>query len=1020
MWKFFIQYDRFSYLLLLALIVIGAYAVISIPRESAPEVEIPIGIIQVALPGAQALEVETLITNRIERAVAGVSNIKSITSTSNAGTANITVEFTATTELDTAIDDLNDAVSRVEADLPSEATDPRVTSVDFTDQPIMTVVLSGDKSGSEFLRLAEEVEAEIESIPNINRVSVQGVANREFRVVVDKTALATYALDLTTVTNALQSANTIVPIGSITTNNINYTVTLGNNFETADDIAKTPIARNEATPVLLRDIATIEETVTDGGTITRYSQSGEPAQSAVTLDVYKTSGDDISRIADSVLVTLEKLQKQDHLLANTNVDISLNQGELNENELLRLLSSGLQTVALVLLVVVLAIGWREGLIASIAIPLSFLFGFIGLYFSGNTINFLSLFALILGVGILVDSAIVMVEGINRKMKDDPTIEKREAALATLHEFTTPLTAGTLTTVSMFAGLFVVGGVTGQFIASIPFTLTFVLLASLFVALGIIPLVASLFLRRKQTNALEIKQRAISHRIEDWYRKKLNSILGNTKKERRFLWSLRLGLVVAIILPIIGVVEVIFFPQSDIDYLFVELNLPPGSSKELTDLHIRRVEELIYPYKDVESFITTVGSGSQFGGGGSGEEKANLFILLQEDREQSSTEILTQMTKDFTVLEDLDIAVNQPNNGPPTGAPVAITLKGQDLDALEDAAVRATQILRKNAGVTSVNSETANSNLQFELTLDPEVSAAYGVTALQLSSYLRTAVYGSEATSINTINDDIPVKVQLSETTEMNSINDVMRTSVPSPTGPVLVSEVTNLNLNQVLPQITHKDRERAITIEANITNSANAREIQNQVVTDLEGDSEFPANVTIQAGGETDEADTAFADLFLALIVGIVLMGAILTLQFNSYLHTRYVLSILPYSLIGIFFGLAITGNSLSFTSIMGFIALSGIVVNNAILLIDMMNKERLRLPEKSIREVVIDTSVSRLRPILLTTTTTVIGMIPLTFVDAVWSPFAYAVMFGLLFSVIITLLLIPITYNRKPGKVNS
>jgi len=622
----------------------------------------------------------------------------------------------------------------------------------------------------------------------------------------------------------------------------------------------------------------------------------------------------------------------------------------------------------------------------------------------------------------------MVEGINRRMKEDETIDKKTAALENIHEFATPLIAGTLTTVSLFVGLFVVSGVIGQFIKSIPFTLIFLLFASLFVALAIVPLLASVFLRRRSTTRLEKWQNASSRKLEAWYSGKLASILGNKSKERRFLWAIRLALVVALLLPALGFVKVEFFAQGDVDFIIVEVEAPEGTTKEVTDIAVRRVEEILYTNDAIDSFGITIGSGSQFGGGGSGEKFANIFVSLAEDREESSTVVVESLRADLAVIRDVKVTVNQPSDGPPTGAAVVIKYLGDDLTALTNFANQTAALLKTIDNTTNVETSTSANNTEFVLTLDRAKATSLGLDPFTISQIARTAVFGTEATALTTLTEDIPVVVKLNlnsqanvatDTTNVATIDALTRIEIPTQTGSVPLSSLVSVTLRESSTVINHEDQKRVVTVTADVTSEGNAREIQALAIERIQNELRLPDSIQLSTGGgEAEDSNQAFIELLLALIVGIILMIGILTLQFNSYLHTRYVLSVLPYSLIGIMGGLALTNNPLSFPSIMGFIALSGIVVNNSILIIDMMNKMRRKDPTRDITEIVIDASSNRLRPILLTTLTTVFGMIPLTYAGDLWAPLAYAVIFGLIFCVCITLLLVPIIYNRKPGTV--
>ncbi len=1071
---------------LIALMSIGAYTALAIPKESAPEVIIPVGIVTTVLPGAPAADVEALITNEIERGLTSLENVKQITSTSREGVSSITVEFEASADLDTSIQDLKDEVDSIKQELPSDAEDPFVTEVNFVDQPIMTIAFAGDISDFAFTELATDIENQLESIPGISRAEYAGVRDRQVTVIVDQASLLRFDIDLNQVTNALRNANQTVPIGQIQNNGVSYNVAFEGDISDSSQIPDISVTTRGGQPVFIRDLATIEDGLSTARSLTRLSIDGSPSQKAISFSVYKQTGGDITAIARNVNERIDELKKPNQLLDGITTLTVLDAGKDIETDLIRLSTSGLQTVVLVVLLLILAIGWREGLLAGTAIPLSFLIGFIGLYFSGNTINFLSLFALILGIGILVDSAIVMVEGINRRMKEDPNIDKQQAALDTIREFSAPLISGTLTTVAMFAGLFIVSGVIGQFIASIPFTLIFLLFASMFVSLAIIPLFAASFLRRRSSTVLEKKQVEYAHKLESWYKKHLGAILDDSKKQYLFLSALSAALVGSIFLavnifagliavplvflstykiyslqerkgfgefmrfvlwapataaiitisiviasfafPTVNLVKVIFFEQSDVDYVIVEVENPEGTTKEVTDIDIRRVEELLYSEDYIASFVTTVGSGSQFGSGGSGEKFANIFVTLDSERTLTSTEIVEELQTTFSPLRDIKVTVNQPSDGPPTGAAIVVKLVGEDLTQLTTIANQSAEILKETEYVTNVQTSTNSNNTEFVLSLNRIKASSLGLDPFTISQVARTAVYGVEATSLTTINDDVNVVVKLnvsntaaatSETSNVATVSDLSRIAIPTATGEVPLSSLVDISLRESSTIINHEEGDRFVSITAQVSAEGNAREIQTAVIEKIKADLAIPEDIVISTGGgETEESNEAFIEMFVALIVGIGLMVGILVLQFNSYLHTRYVLSILPYSLIGIFVGLAITRSPLSFPSMMGFIALSGIVVNNSILLIDMMNQMRIKESQKNVRDVVLDAASSRLRPILLTTITTVAGMIPLTYAGDLWAPLAYAVMFGLLFSVIITLVLIPIVYFKKPGNV--
>lgn len=1087
MFEFFVLNRKFAYLFLFSLIALGVYSLVSIPRESSPEVVIPIGIVQTVLPGAPATDIESLVTNEIERGLSSLPNVKKITSTSREGSSTVTVEFLAEADIDESIQNLKDEVDNISRQLPNSAEKPFVSEINFVDQPILTVAVAGDLLPTELRVLANSLEKELESIANVSKVETAGVEEREVSVLINQAQLRQYNLSITNVTNALANANRALPIGQISNDGTLYNVAFEGKIESVSEIPNIVVGLTGSEPIYLRDIAVIQDGLSAATTISRVSVAGSPSASSISLSVYKQRGGDITRIAKAVNTKIEELQKDGELLDELTVTTLLDSGKQIQSNLFELTSSGLQTVFLVIGLLAITIGWRESLVAGIAIPLSFLIGFIGLYFSGNTINFLSLFALILGIGILVDSAIVMVEGINAKMKKDPNINKDLASIMTIREFKAPLIAGTLTTVSMFTGLFIVSGVIGQFISSIPFTLIFILFASLFVSLAIIPLFASQFLRRRSSTEFERKQIAYAHRLESWYKEKLKTVLENPLYQFRFLSLLISGLVFVLTLPIsfligiilapiiyivsmklylyfaeskintwlqktvrafalvlvIGVVgtiswlalptiplvKVVFFEQGDVDYIIVEVETNEGTKKEITDITVRTIEEVLYQSENIDSFVTTVGSGSQFGSGGAGQKFANIFITLIEERTKTSTEIVEQLRTDLSGINDAKVTVNQPSDGPPTGSAVVVKYLGDDLTKLTEISNQTAQLMREIDYITNIQTTSNNNNVEFVLTLDKAKASALGLDPFTISNIARTAVFGSEATSLTTLEEDIPVIVKLNlsedtnatnETTNETTINTLSRIQIPTQTGTIPLSSLVSISLRESSTAIAHEDSKRVMTVTADVTAEGNVRDVQAEVLATIDKQLNLPVGIEISSGGgETEESNQAFLEMVLALLVGVLLMIGVLVYQFGSYLHTRYVLSILPYSLIGIFVGLAATMNPISFPSIMGFIALSGIVVNNSILLIDMMNQERKKNPQKQIRDVVLDASVDRLRPILLTTVTTVAGMIPLIYSGDIWAPLAYAVMFGLAFSVVITLLLIPILYHKNPGDIS-
>jgi multidrug efflux pump len=1024
LWFFFLSKRQFTWLLMAALIAVGTYAAVIIPKESNPEVIVPIGIVRTTYPGASALDVERLITNKIEDSVGSIENLDKLTSSSNDSISIITVQFNASANVDKSMQDLKDLVDRVKPELPEEANDPDVTRVDFSNQPVFVVSVSADLPPTEFSRLSKEVESELEDIAGVSGVDVAGVRDREVQVVVNPDALHAFNLTLQDVSRAIRASNVALPAGTITTNRIEYAIQFEGDITDPEVVRDIVIKNVQGQPVFVHDVATVSNGVTKPTTYSRVSVNGGDTEPAMTFSVHKAAGADVTALTTNVQNRITALTKPGALLEGSQVLVSFDAGKEVRKNLGELVGAGLETVVLVIICLLLTIGWRESLVAAVSIPLSFVIAFIGLLVSGNTINFVSLFALILAVGILVDSGIVVTEAIHTRMRSlgDPD----EAARAAIREYAWPLIGGTMTTVAVFVPLFFISGITGEFISSIPFTIIFVLIASIVVALGMVPLIAIKATKSTSSNKFEEIQEAYTHRAQTWYKTKLLTFFANKRAQRIFLWALGLGLIVSLALPFTGLVKAVFFPGEDADFVYVELETRQGTPLTETDLTLRSIEEKLYEKDYIESFTTTSGAGSMFSDSPSaGAKFANVTVALKTDRTLTSADVATDLRASLTDIPNAQIRVTEQQGGPPSGAPVLIQFFGDDLEELRRVTEQSEQILASISGTTNVTASTKNVSTEFALTIDNAKASVIGLSPATVADTLRTAVFGTTATTIRRQGDDIDVIVKLALNPEYSdpslttdvSLDAIRNLTIETPQGSVLLGSVLKEELRAANASIAHKDKSRVESVSAyNLPDTTSG-----DIVAEFkkrESELKLQDGVTIKYGGETEDINKSFTEMFLALVAGLVFMLAILVLSFNSLRYALYLLMVVPLSLIGVLDGLAITGKPISFTSLLGVVALAGVIINHAIILMDSMIHYRHKGGDRSLEEVVADAAVSRLRPIVLTTITTVIAMIPLARISDFWSPLAYAIMFGLSFAMILTLILVPTLYYRHEKKL--
>ncbi len=1025
LWYFFLRKREFSLLLIATLIGLGAYSVISISKESSPEVIIPIGIVTTIYPGTSALDVEELITNKLEQEISNVEDLDTLTSTSRDGASIIVANFDAHADIDKSIQHLKDAVDLAKSKLPKDALDPTVNEVNFANQPILVFSISSDLPPLEFTKLAEAVRDELEAVHGVSDVVINGTRAHQVQVTVNEAALSTYGLSLSDVSGALREANLTIPVGTVVTGGIEYAIRYEGKIEDASLIENIPVGTRGGLPVYVRDIATVQNGVERESSISRVSVGGAPSEAAFTLSIFKRSGLDVTEVSSAVNQKIEEMKKQGDLLATSQVLTVFDQGENVHKDLSDLITAGFETVVLVIVTLLLTIGWRESVVAALSIPLSFVIAFIGLYVSGNTINFISLFALILAIGILVDSGIVITEAIHTRLRKLNNVD--EAAKLALKEYAWPLIGGTFTTIAVFAPLFFLSGIIGKFIASIPFTIIFVLLASIFVALGMVPLLAVYLTKDSHSNKFEELQEKYTHVAQMWYRNKLIRFLKNRRAQRFFFLALGLGLVLAVILPFSGLLKVIFFPPENVDYVFVDLETKQGTPVTETDLALRTVEEMLYDKSYVASFTSTAGAGSSFTGANlSGAKYANITITLRKDRTLTSGEISDELRAEFLKVQSADVHVAEQENGPPSGAPVFIKFFGDDLPELALVVERAERILESIPGTRDISMSTKSNATELVLEIDKDKASAAGVSPAQIGETLRTAVFGITATTLSQNGTDVDIVVKLDVDPNQHDVSavpnitlDTLRNlSVTSRTGEsVLIGSVVKERLSAANAVIAHEDGERIETIGAYTEGAVTAAEVVSQFKK-REAELELPPGVRISYGGETEDINRSFTEMAFALVAGLMLMLAILVLSFNSIRYSIYLLLAVPLSLIGVFAGLTFTRQALSFTSLLGVIALAGVIINHAIILMDSMIHYRNAMgQDDELMDVVADAAVSRFRPIFLTTITTVVGMVPLSTISDFWSPLAFAIMFGLTFAMVLTLVLVPALFYRNEKK---
>ncbi|MBD3281332.1 MMPL family transporter, partial [Candidatus Uhrbacteria bacterium] len=1038
-WAFFVNRWRITVLLLLAVTIWGAIGLTQIPKESDPEVVIPIAVVSVAYPGASPADMEKLVTDKVEEKLERLDNVKEITSTSLEGLSSITVEFEADADLNDSISKLREEADNAKADLPEDATDPTVTEIRMDDFPILTISLLGDIPPEDLEKYGEQLQSELEQTSKVSKVTLYGIEEKQMQVYVDIAAMEGYGLSIGQVMQQIRSNHSDLPIGSFLLNDYYYQASVKGQFESPEDLLAMPVANVKGENIFLRDIAQVREYFAPANSEASVyqAQTGE-SKPSVTLEVFKQAGGNILDMVDASNARLDKFAEE-VLPPGVDVFVANDYSVFIRDDIQTLGTSGLQTIAIIFIVLFLALGFREAFLTSLSIPLIFAIGFGGLLAVGETLNSLTLFALILSLGLIVDTSIVIMEGIHDNIYKN-RMSARQAAWLSVKMYKAPLITSTLTTVSVFAPMAMMSGIMGEYIKHLPITITVVLFASLFVALFVLPAIAVFCF--KVLKQKKVSKPWLSYLVEPlsrWHRDKLARVLPS--RGRRWSWVVGmfgLMLLAFSFIPL-GWLKVELFPSIDLDFFMVKIETPVGTTLEETGRITQQVEAKIRELDYIDNYVTVLGSeGMSFSFSGAGADsanKANITVNLvkpEDGRDKKSYEISEKFREKIAGITEADVEVQEISAGPPTGAPIEVRVYGDNLTDAESTANMIARTLETIDGAQEITTDIETGTGEFYFELKRDKLSYYGLTASQVAGELRMAVFGDDSIKILRDGDETPIVVRLDfredeclndKTTQLLERRDEVTIcrSVPrstaqlqnlmlsSPRGMVALGELAEMKLQSTVTAIKHKDRERVVRVQAYNREDVPIVDIVEKLQSEV-NDVELSANVRVEYGGETEDITESYISLAYAMIVGVLLILLLLVLQFQSFKQPFIILFIVPLSLIGVFAGLTLLGRNFSFPGFIGIVALLGVVVNDSIVLIDRINYHMGTGREKV--DSIITAANERLQPIILTSITTAFGVLPLAFANEMWADLAWTIVFGILFATVLTLIMVPIFYQ--------
>jgi multidrug efflux pump subunit AcrB len=1096
----------------------GIFSYQSMPREAFPEIVVPEIFVSTAYPGNSAIDIEKLITRPLEKEINGISGVDEITSTSIEGFSSIKITFDFSVTPTEALRKVKDKVdaAKSDKDFPKDLpSDPTVKELNFAElMPIMNINLSGDFSMDELKEFGEYLEDEIEKVPEISKVEIRGIQDKEMEISVDLYKMEISQISFNDIAQAIQNENMTVSGGDLLENGLRRNVRVIGEFKSANEIADIIVKQENEEIVYLRDIATVTFKEQE-----KQSYAREFSQPVVMLDVTKRGGENLINASTQIDVIIAKA-KESYFPSNLNISKTNDQTNDTKTMVADLENSIILGIILVVVVLLFFLGIRNALFVGIAIPLSMFMSFIVLNALGVTLNTMVLFSLVIALGMLVDNGIVVVENIYRLL--DEGYSKIDAAKYGVGEVAMPIIASTATTLAAFFPLAFWPGMMGEFMRYLPITLIIVLLSSLFVALVINPMLTSVYMKIKEDEvnfkrivifsavlffigviliiaglALGIKglnaagllfviagllrvintkflgpatawfQNKFLPKLEGFYERTLQYALRG--KRPRWFFAGTFGLLfVAILLFMAFPPKVLFFPETPPKQVYVYLEYPIGTDIEVTNKLSIDVENKIQNYLKkyevdgknvlITSVIGQVGEGTSDPNrgqdGGTTPNKARVtvdFVKFIERGDINTEDVLIEIRELLKDIPGVDIIVDRPADGPPAGAPINIEVSGDDYEQLLATSEDIKQFIKnKNIlGIEELKLDVEQGKPELPIIIDRQKARRLNVSTGQIGDALRTSLFGKEISTFKDGEDDYPINIRLADKYRYDKaalINQkiTFRDQSSGKIVQVPISAMAHTEASSTFSAVKRKDLDRVITIASNVLEGYNATEINDQIKEVLEK-YDLPKNISISFTGEQEKQAEEMAFLSKALLIAVFFIFLILVAQFNST-STPIIISLtVLLSLIGVLLGLIVFRMEfVIMMTMIGIISLAGIVVNNAIVLIDYTNlimvRKRLEegmsageLTKEMIYESIVEGGKTRLRPVLLTAITTILGLLPLAigininfmtlFTEfnpefyiggenvAFWGPMSWTIIFGLTFATFLTLVIVPVMY---------
>ncbi|GIP63636.1 multidrug ABC transporter [Virgibacillus pantothenticus] len=990
-------------MIVLAILALGAVSLRSLTVDLFPKIDLPVAVVATSYQDAAPQEVENLISRPIESAVSTVEGIETVQSQSQSGSSLVVLMFNNGTDLDQALLDVRESVDQVKDLLPSQAGDPNIMRFNPDQLPVMWVGLTGENAASLTKTADEQVVPFLERQGGVGSVNVEGGKEREIQLILDEAKLQQYGATAQTIMQSLTSTNQSASVGTVEKGDKDLQLRVTGEFESIDDIKQTIVQTESGATVHVDDLAEVKDDFKEQSGMTLVN--GKPS---VVLSILKKTDSNTVEVATNIEDSLQEI-KQD-LPSDVNLDIIIDTSDFIQMSIDSVVQNILIGGAISIFILLLFLkSIRATIVIGLSIPIAIITTFILMYFTGETLNILTLGGLALGLGMMVDSSIVILEHIYSYRQRGYSL--KDAAIKGASELAPAVIASTTTTLVVFLPIIYVEGIASDMFTPLALAVSFSLITSLVVAITLVPMLSSKLLQKAMQDG---GKRYWFDRFLGWlntkYQKALKWVLGHRKTT---VFVTVVAIVGSLALtPFIGAE---FIPSADQGQLEIRVETDPGSSLKHTEEIVEQVNKELEPFESlIETNYVSVGGGDMVAGSsGSGNQAVYTMQLIPStEREKTTIQVVQEIDDKLQGIAGAEITVNSMDSGMNMGDPIQVQLNGPEHEVLRDISEQVVREIEQIDGIYNPETSASEGVPQMNIEVNQEQAAMYGLNQEQVLGQIQMQFTGQVATQFRENGQEMDVTLMYPEE-QRSKIEDLHDMKIQTPQGATIsLDELAEFKQMSGPVSLQRENQQPQMNVSSQIVDR-DLGTITQDVEKTLAG-MELPEGYNYEIGGQAQDMTESFTELAIALVFSIFLVYAVMAVQFENFLFPLIVMFAMPTTVIGVMLGLFIVGIPLSIPAFIGIIMLAGIVVNNSIVLVDYINLLRRKGMERY--AAILEAGPSRLRPILMTTLTTILAMIPLAMAlgegAEMQQPLAVTIIFGLGISSIFTLLLIPVIYT--------